>query len=216
MKRADGRRVCDGSPESMHGAAGAPPQLADGACVAAQSTASRLNPPLYVLIAYWEKRCVYMCCCVELPPKETCSQRRTTRPSPSDRSPQERARSRRWRTASKHVSVWNLSSGASHPAILISSPITPHCPTSGSAKRRRRSRTIPQATRMSANTAIAYDKRVGRVQSHEQGRAGCIRRILFLRRGRYTHTHTALVSSPSLTVVHLSTYIHTGRSSARS
>ena len=38
MKRADGRRVCDGSPESMHGAAGAPPQLTDGACVAAQST----------------------------------------------------------------------------------------------------------------------------------------------------------------------------------
>ena len=32
------KRVCDGSPESMHGAAGAPPQLTDGACVAAQST----------------------------------------------------------------------------------------------------------------------------------------------------------------------------------
>ena len=37
MKRTE-KRVCDGSPESMHGAAGAPPQLTDGACVAAQST----------------------------------------------------------------------------------------------------------------------------------------------------------------------------------
>ena len=38
LDETDGRRVCDGSPESMHGAAGAPPQLTDGACVAAQST----------------------------------------------------------------------------------------------------------------------------------------------------------------------------------
>ena len=38
IDETDGRRVCDGSPESMHGAAGAPPQLTDGACVAAQST----------------------------------------------------------------------------------------------------------------------------------------------------------------------------------
>ena len=37
MKRTE-KRVCDGSPESMHGAAGAPLQLTDGACVAAQST----------------------------------------------------------------------------------------------------------------------------------------------------------------------------------
>ena len=37
MKRTE-QRVCDGSPESMHGAAGAPLQLTDGACVAAQST----------------------------------------------------------------------------------------------------------------------------------------------------------------------------------
>ena len=37
LDETDGKRVCDGSPESMHGAAGAPPQLTDGACVAAQS-----------------------------------------------------------------------------------------------------------------------------------------------------------------------------------
>ena len=40
LDETDGKRVCDGSPEAMHGAAGAPPQLTDGACVAAQSTAA--------------------------------------------------------------------------------------------------------------------------------------------------------------------------------
>ena len=34
----DGRRVFGRSPQSMDGAAGAPPQLTDGACEAAQST----------------------------------------------------------------------------------------------------------------------------------------------------------------------------------
>jgi len=34
----DGKRVCGRSPRAMHEAAGAPPQLTDGACAAAQST----------------------------------------------------------------------------------------------------------------------------------------------------------------------------------
>ena len=46
MKRADGRRVCGSSPESMHEAAGAPPQLTDGACGAVQSTGAAASRPI--------------------------------------------------------------------------------------------------------------------------------------------------------------------------
>ena len=46
MKRADGKRVCGSSPESMHEAAGAPPQLTDGACEAAQSTGAAASRPI--------------------------------------------------------------------------------------------------------------------------------------------------------------------------
>ena len=46
MKRADGKRVCGSSPESMHEAAGAPPQLTDGVCGAAQSTGAAASRPI--------------------------------------------------------------------------------------------------------------------------------------------------------------------------